>query len=263
MRTAFTLLLGLFLVRLLAETPPVSPVPPAAGTSTDPFAWSAQALESKAEPMARFVTFAFAFTNISSTPASILGTQSSCECTVAELPAKPWILAPGAVGTLHVRMNVVGRFGLVTKVVAVETSHGTNLLTVRARIPLTPAPFNVSPRITDMAAAKKDPQTIFRDGCAACHAHPTIGRKGQELFVKACGICHQAEHRAEMVPDLAQIPRSKDAAYWRGIIVHGKPGTIMPAFAAAEGGILDPGQVDSLVEYLVRAYPPAKTADKP
>lgn len=263
MRIAFILLLGLLLGRALAETQPAASVPPSTGTSTNPFAWSAQVLESKAEPMARFVTFAFAFTNISSAPASILGTQSSCECTVAELPAKPWILPPGAEGTLHVRMNIVGRFGLVTKTVAVETSHGTYPLTVRARIPLTPAPFNVSPRITDMAAAKKDPQTIFRDGCAACHAHPTIGRKGQELFVKACGICHQAEHRADMVPDLAQIPRAKDAAYWHGIIVHGKPGTIMPAFAVAEGGILDPGQVDSLVEYLVRAYPPAKTTDQP
>lgn len=263
MRIALLLLLGLLLAPVLAETPPGPPVSAAAGPSTDPFAWSAQVLESKAEPMARFVTFAFAFTNISSAPASILGTQSSCECTVAEIPAKPWILSPGAVGTLHVRMNIVGRFGLVTKTVAVETSHGTHLLTVRARIPLTPAPFNVSPRITDMAAAKKDPQIIFRDGCAACHAHPTIGRKGQDLFVKACGICHQAEHRAEMVPNLAQILRPKDAAYWRGIIVHGKPGTIMPAFAAAEGGILDPGQVDSLVEYLVRAYPPAKPANQP
>ena len=104
---------------------------------------------------------------------------------------------------------------------------------------------------------------IFRDGCAACHAHPTIGRKGEALFVKACGICHQAEHRADMVPDLAQIPRAKDAAYWRGIIVHGKPGTIMPAFAVAEGGILDAAQVDSLVEYLVRAYPPTKPVDQP
>lgn len=263
MRIAFILLMGLLLGRVLAETQPTASVPPAAVTSTNPFAWSAQVLESKAEPMARFVTFAFAFTNISSAPASILGTQSSCECTVAELPTKPWILPPGAEGTLHVRMNIVGRFGLVTKTVAVETSHGIVVLTVRARIPLTPAPFNVSPRITDMAAAKKDPQTIFRDGCAACHAHPTIGRKGESLFVKACGICHQAEHRADMVPDLAQIPRAKDAAYWRGIIVHGKPGTIMPAFAVAEGGILDAAQVDSLVEYLVRAYPPTKPVDQP
>ncbi len=219
--------------------------------------------EAKAEPMGRFVTFAFGLTNVSDQTASILGTESSCECTVAELPSKPWVFAPGESGTIHVRMNIVGRFGTVTKVVAVETSQGIQQLLVRAKIPVTPAPFNVSPRKMDMEAARKDRQVVFKGGCAACHALPAIGRHGKDLFTKACAICHLAEHRAEMVPDLAALNRPKDAAYWRDMVLHGREGTLMPAFGKEAGGPLEPAQVDSLVEYLLQAYPAAGANAKP
>ena len=255
------LLLIVVLGRVGAEdAPPPSGSGPVRNGS---FHWSSTVQEAKAEPMGRFVTFAFGLTNVSDQTASILGTESSCECTVAELPSKPWVFAPGESGTIHVRMNIVGRFGTVTKVVAVETSQGIQQLLVRAKIPVTPAPFNVSPRKMDMEAARKDRQVVFKGGCAACHALPAIGRHGKDLFTKACAICHLAEHRAEMVPDLAALNRPKDAAYWRDMVLHGREGTLMPAFGKEAGGPLEPAQVDSLVEYLLQAYPAAGANAKP
>jgi mono/diheme cytochrome c family protein len=38
--------------------------------------------------------------------------------------------------------------------------------------------------------------------------------------------------------------------------MHGKPGSLMPAFAKVEGGILSDEQIDSLVRYLSATIPP-------
>jgi len=259
MKIAFSLL---FLL-LLSHRSPASEQPPAAPSTASPpqaqpLTWNSTIQEVAAEAQARFVTFTFSVTNTSSQPVAILATHSSCECTVAELPNLPWTFAPGTTGSFQVRMNVVGRFGGVTKTILVETTHGTQALTVKARIPITPAPFNVSARKMDLATARKDPQAIFKNGCAACHALPTVGRHGATLFEKACAICHIAEHRAEMVPDLAALSQPRNATYWRNIITHGKPGSLMPAFAKSQGGILEPSQIDSLVDYLLQTYPSPK-----
>jgi mono/diheme cytochrome c family protein len=115
-------------------------------------------------------------------------------------------------------------------------------------------------------AAKADRQAVFRGHCAACHTWPAAQRTGESLFQKACGICHISEDRANFVPDLTALKHPTDANFWRDWIVHGKPGTLMPAFAIAEGGILDTNQVESLVDYLVKNYPskvPARPAADP
>lgn len=259
MKPAISLLLLLLLLQPSPASEQPSLVPRTASTLTaQPFAWNTTAQDISVEAQARFVTFTFSVTNTSTKPAAILATHSSCECTVAELPNLPWNFAPGTTGSFQVRMNIVGRFGTVTKTVLVETTHGTQALTVKARIPITPAPFNVSARKMDLATAQKDPQAIFKNGCAACHALPTVGRHGAALFEKACAICHIAEHRAEMVPDLAALTQPRNATYWRTLITHGKSGTLMPAFAKSQGGILEPNQIDSLVDYLLQAYPSPK-----
>ena len=82
-----------------------------------------------------------------------------------------------------------------------------------------------------------------------------MGKLGADLYVASCGICHEAEHRATMVPDL-KVPRSpRDLAFWQKWIAEGKPGTLMPAFAATRGGPLTQEQVDSLTVYLYQYFP--------
>ncbi|HTD68269.1 MAG TPA: DUF1573 domain-containing protein [Candidatus Limnocylindria bacterium] len=233
--------------------------------STNPFVWDAMEKFAKTPEMNRNVSFTFWVTNTSAAEASIIHTESSCDCTVAKLPSRPWILQPGQSGPLDVKMNLMGRHGRVTKEIYVGTSHGGQVLTVNADIPLSPAPFNVSARQRDMMAAQKDRQAVFGGSCAACHALPTVGRTGEALFTKACAICHISTHRAEMVPDLAALKQSTTAEYWRTWIAQGKEGTLMPAFAQSAGGILDTNQIESLVEFLVKKYPsknedPARTS---
>ncbi|HXR05755.1 MAG TPA: hypothetical protein VN765_00400, partial [Candidatus Acidoferrum sp.] len=66
---------------------------------------------------------------------------------------------------------------------------------------------------------------------------------------------HDSPRRASSVPDLHGLKKPTDLDYWKGIIVHGKPHTVMPGFAAAEGGPLSETQVSSLAAYLEKAMP--------
>ena len=234
-----------------AAAPPSALSPP-----RHPLVWDAQDKRADLPGMTNIAYFTFSVTNTSAAEATILSTESSCDCTVVESKEKlPWRLAPGESGVLNVRVNTLGKYGLVEKSITVQTSHGTQTLMVHLNIPVTSAPANVSVRNQDVMAAQADRQAVFQDRCAACHARPAGGRTGESLFVAACAICHISDHRAEMVPDLAKLNHETGADYWQKIVTSGKPGSLMPAFALSEGGILDTNQIQSLVTFLVERYP--------
>jgi len=229
---------------------------PASGSDSNALVWDALEKNATLPAMTNIARITFWMTNVSSAETTILSTETSCDCTVAEAAKKlPWPIAPGDGGALNVNVNTIGKFGLVTKTVTVHTSRGAQVLTIRVKIPFSPAPFNVSARQRDMLAAQADRQVVFRGSCAPCHASPAAGQTGEILFYQACGICHTAEHRAEMVPELASLNRETPAEYWRTNIIFGKPGSLMPAFAKSAGGILETNQIESLVEYLAKTYP--------
>jgi mono/diheme cytochrome c family protein len=227
------------------------------------------ALEKTVSPpaMTNTVSLTFWVTNATPEDITILSTETSCDCTVAE-PVKelPWKIPPAESGPMNVRINTRGQHGMVQRQVAVHTSLGIQLLTINLNIPLSPAPFNVSARQQDVMAAKADRQSVFQGHCAACHTWPTTGQTGQALYQSACAICHVSEHRADFVPDLLAFKHPNEPEYWRGVITHGKPGTLMPAFANGERGILDTNQIESLVEYLTQNFiskdsPPPQPSD--
>jgi cytochrome c oxidase cbb3-type subunit 3 len=69
------------------------------------------------------------------------------------------------------------------------------------------------------------------------------------LYDLNCAGCHGAAGRGGASVALASpdyLAFAPDAAI-RDVIVHGRPGTAMPAFAQSEGGMLTDEQVDSLV----------------
>lgn len=142
-------------------------------------------------------------------------------------------------------MDLKAKFGDITKSVTVTTDQGEKTLRVIAHLP--PA---ATEREKNQERAMADRQGIFQGACATCHARPARGKSARELFVATCAICHEAEPRAAMVPDLRNRTRATDPAYWKEWLTYGKPGTLMPAFAASEGGILTDAQITSLVEYL-------------
>jgi mono/diheme cytochrome c family protein len=112
-----------------------------------------------------------------------------------------------------------------------------------------------------MQLAVLDRQQVFKGQCASCHAAPTIGKTGQDLFVAACEICHDpkgpGESRAGMVPDLHALKHPTDYDFWKSIITIGKPGTLMPAFGSVAGGPLTDEQVESLARTLTVLIPSA------
>jgi mono/diheme cytochrome c family protein len=207
--------------------------------------------------MTNRMQIAFALTNTSPEEVTILSAETTCECTVVDAATKfPWRLAPSEAGVLKVNVNTRGNYGVMEKSLVVKTSKGIQKLDFHLTIPLSPAPFNRSVREQDVEVARADRQAVFKGHCAACHSLPAKHLEGAILYEKACAICHNSEHRAEFVPDLAALKRPMDEDSWREIISHGKPGTLMPAFDEKEGGSLDIYQIHSLVLFLSMKYPP-------
>lgn len=215
------------------------------------------------------LVFQFQFTNKSPTSITVSKIGLSCGCTVARATDLPWSVSPGGTGNLEIDMDVRGKYGTVTKAVTVETSAGTEVLTVRAQIPFQP-PTNSSVSATfgnqhsggkptgaeqetrsrNLLRALADRQAVFRGDCAKCHAEPAKGKVGAELYAAACGVCHDSQHRASMVPDLQKLNKPTDREYWRKWISDGRAGSLMPAFIEKLHGPLTAAQVESLVEYL-------------
>ncbi|RLS58132.1 MAG: DUF1573 domain-containing protein [Planctomycetota bacterium] len=201
-------------------------------------------------------------TNVSREPVVIEKINTSCGCTTTDTRELPFTLAPGATESLQVSMNVTGKYGTVTKSLLVQGSHASWTLLVTVELP---PPADVDPvsgvskgvamsarsRGKNIGLAQADRQAVFKGDCARCHTDYAKEQFGKDLYQGACEICHDAEHRASMVPDLRVVDESRDAAYWREHITNGIEGTLMPAFAIENGGILSDEQIESLVKYLV------------
>lgn len=216
---------------------------------------SAPNLTKNAQLGEELIDFSFALKNRSDQPLTIQQVQTSCGCTSASGITLPLTVAPQKTISLPVQMNIVGKTGQVTKTVFVVTDQGNKTLLVTTIIPAFPieSGTQLSRREANQQQASADRQAIFRDDCANCHVTPATGKMGRELYETACGICHEAQHRASMVPDLT-ANKERTAAYWRELISLGRNGTLMPAFAKSHDGILDEKQIDSLVDYLTKEY---------
>lgn len=210
-------------------------------------AWDAMFKETFARSGDTNVVVSFRFTNTALAEFTIEKVTTSCGCSLAVLPVQPWRLKPDDTGEITVRTDLRGKRGVLVKSAILYTSGGIKVLTFKINIQ---EPLDEAQRQKNLALAKADRQAVFKGDCARCHVEPTRGKFGKELFAAACGICHETEHRASMVPDLRllKIPATPD--YWRGIITKGKPDSLMPAFATTEGGPLTEEQVRSLVGFL-------------
>jgi mono/diheme cytochrome c family protein len=201
--------------------------------------------------------FTFNLTNVSAGNVAIVSVHPSCGCTTAQLPPMPWILAPGANGQINLTVNLAGKSGTLFKTVSVATDKGGKVLTLRINILPRPIPSTMTEadRARGLAAARVDRQAVFKNDCATCHALPGNGKYGQALYDAVCAVCHETEHRATMVPDLHTLKTPTNNQFWQVWIAHGKPGSLMPAFSAADGGPLNDLQIASLAAYLDSAIP--------
>jgi len=206
-------------------------------------------LSKEASPLSGEITviYHFAVTNASTNTITIERIEPSCGCTKVETPAQPWKLSPNEDGQIKVTLDAQGKQGTLNKSILVYTSSGPLLLHVVAHLPT----FQSSEqRENNMKAAASNRQAVFRGSCAACHVTPTFGKLGQPLYDTACGICHSAENRASMVPDLKSLKVATNKSYWEQWIRSGKTNSLMPAFEQKQAGILSEQQIQSLVEFL-------------
>ncbi len=220
--------------------------------STPPLAWDSDFKEITVKPGEVTAHMSFALTNTAKEALTIRAVKPSCGCTLAEIPPVPWILNPGSNGVIKTTVDLKGKRQMVSKSITVDTSHGYKVLSFRVIIPevTAAAAGSMQDRARNTAIATADRQAVFRGDCAKCHVEPTVGKMGFALYNAACGICHDGEHRAAFVPDLRQLKVLATPDYWRQSILNGKPGSLMPAFAANLGGPLTAVQIQSLVEYL-------------
>ena len=203
-----------------------------------------------------FAKFTFSFTNVTTNIVTVLIVHPSCGCTTAELPPVPWQLAPGTNGEVKLSVNLAGKQGMLNKSVKFTTDKGQRDLWMR--INLSPAPkveMTAEQKAAGIAAAKIDRQAVFKGDCATCHIGKSEGQYAENLYKIVCGVCHAAEHHASMVPDLTKLTVPTNEEFWRTWITYGKPGSLMPAFAQAQGGPLTDIQIASLATYLNAMHP--------
>lgn len=205
--------------------------------------WDAPLKRYATKPGETNVHFAFQVTNTATDGEMIIkSVRPSCGCTTAKVPPLPWHLKPGDGGEIEAVVDVSGKQGTLSKLLIVESSAGTNYLTMVITVS--------NDREMNMKLAKADRQLVFKGDCASCHVTPTVGKTGEDLFRNACGICHESDHRATMVPNLMALNKPTGRDYWDAWIRKGKAGSLMPAFEKSEGGPLDDDQIKSLVDYL-------------
>lgn len=232
-----------------------------------PLAWDADTKEYTAKPNELEAPFTFNLTNTWTNELIIQRVVSTCYCTVASLPEQPWHLQPGASGQIKVKVNLAGRAGTLSKDVLVETTEGNKRLWVKVNLPV-PAvlpPMSREERLRNQALAALDHQAVFKGSCAECHAKPAVAKTGADLYLAACGICHESPQRAEMVPDLramkVTVPVNFD--FWRDRIANGKPNSLMPAFSQQRGGPLTDVQITALAGFLDQNFPHPLPAAQP
>jgi mono/diheme cytochrome c family protein len=227
----------------------------AATSSSNLLAWDSVHKEIVCQPGEKFAHFTFSVTNVSASDVVILSTATSCGCTVAKLPAQPWILKPQASGQIEVTVDLTNKVGTVKKGVFVTISNApTETLSVTATISLLfppPPVMSDTDRIRNVQMAKANAQAIFKGDCAACHVAPAKGKTGAALYSAMCGICHDAGLRqASMVPQLRNLKKPTGFDFWKNAIANGVTNSLMPAFAEVNGGPLTGAQINSLADYL-------------
>ena len=200
--------------------------------------------------------FTFAFTNVSSSNVTILSVHPSCGCTTAQLAPLPWVIAPGTNGQIGIKVSVVATSGALSKTITVDTDKDFERLTVKIVIDPPPVPaMSDTNRLQNQMISQSDRQAVFKADCASCHVSSIEGKYGKQLYDSVCGVCHEAEHRAAMVPDLHSLTVPTGEQFWRTWISYGRQGSLMPAFAKTENGPLTDMQITTLATYLSTAIP--------
>jgi mono/diheme cytochrome c family protein len=233
---------------------PVAAVPSAAPVAArpNPLVWDAMVKEVTTKPLQTTNLFIFWVTNTATTNVVLDHIQPSCGCTVAKLPKDPWNMAPGESGPISATVSFPGKSGALEKLLTVYSSEGQQTLRLKLNIPFNPTEAS---RQQNMMKSIADKQAVFKGDCASCHVEKGRGKSGEELFAADCTICHQPDgHRAEMVPNLANINKVTNKEYWKYYLENGGT-SLMPVFLNTKGGPLTAEEIDTFADFLNKKFP--------
>jgi mono/diheme cytochrome c family protein len=235
---------------------PASMAAPVQPGQTNALVWDSMNKEYKAAVGDTNTFLTFTATNTGPNQVVIRSVRPSCGCTIATMPANPWILPPGGSGSFKINTDLRGKRGALRKYIVIDSTEGYQLIHMTVILPEQRTPGNApnTLRGRNLMVALADRQSVFKGSCVSCHVAPLAGKTGSDMYDAACGICHDVPNRASMVPDLYALKQPKSRDYWRKWTADGKEGTLMPAFAKSAGGPLDAKQIDDLVDYLVSGF---------
>jgi mono/diheme cytochrome c family protein len=217
----------------------------------DVLAWDSRTKETNVVGGTGDAHFVFNFTNRTSGNVVIRDLQPSCGCTTAQLPSLPWVIPAGAQGRFGLTVSLPGKARRRTETAVVLTDRGFQEIFFNVNIvpPTVPARSSAE-RQRDREIARANRQAIFHGDCVTCHTQPGREKDGKALYYTACAICHESKDPASPMADLFAIKTPANVSFWLGWIAHGKPGSLMPAFSAADGGPLTEMQIANLARFL-------------
>jgi hypothetical protein len=108
--------------------------------------WTTKERSVKAAPLQRTAETIFEFTNTGAKTVTILGVDTSCDCTEAT-PSAPAI-APGASGRITARFHLGDRQGVFERMITVTTDDATEPITLRVHLDV-PELATLTPRSVD------------------------------------------------------------------------------------------------------------------
>jgi len=146
-------------------------------------------------------------------------------------------LKPGEKGKIRVDVNIRGKFGQIMKTIQVVTNDPERRQTT----------LSVKMLVKDLIHMKKyKAAEIFSSACRGCHVDRGRGRKGFDLFINDCMMCHIT---AKSASPLAAL-RAKNKEDVERAIRGGVGKTSMPGWDARHGGPLSEDEIRGLIDYI-------------
>ena len=163
---------------------------PALAVSTLALDWKTKALSVKAAPLQRIAETAFEFTNTSAKTVTILGVDTSCDCTEATPSAQTF--APGASGRITARFHLGDRQGVFERMITVTTDDAKEPVNLRVQLDV-PELATLTPRSVDWKlngpAWEKTVDIVITDGVelTVTQVLPTSGLFNHRLETVTAG----------------------------------------------------------------------------
>ncbi|OGW28163.1 MAG: hypothetical protein A2X59_13235 [Nitrospirae bacterium GWC2_42_7] len=148
-------------------------------------------------------------------------------------------LKPGEKGKISVSVNNNGKSGNISKTIQIYTNNPKKPVTT----------ISVAMRVKDrFHINKSEAKEIFNGECKSCHTDRGIGKKGLELFMADCIMCHERGKSAIPITEM----QSKPKEYLIKSTADGVTNTSMPGWHLKNNGPLSDEEIESLVHIIKR-----------